>query len=180
MLTTILAALTLAATPTQDLRVDLRLVTPANIESGEPLRVEARLTNTSRTRSHHVVKSGDGSEVGWREPFVFFTGEVLDGRRWRPLAKGKGGRCGLFDPDWKKDVVRLAPRASIPLTWIASPGWALNLPESGKVRIRVHYSWLSKPTTRTKVDPSGTDMAGVAPFERVSAPVEITIFPKRR
>lgn|GEM_PF-4397855 len=85
------------------------------------------------------------------------------------------GRCGMFDHDWVKDIVALAPGESLDLhTWIPDPSRVLALDEVGTIRIRMHYtSMLSKGTPGGGVGPH--PMSGLAPFEIVSNPVAITV-----
>lgn len=168
-----------AATPYDGLRVELRRTSPARIAPGDPVQVTARLVNRS-DRAVEVVKPSDGSEMGWREPWVYFTAERTrpDGVV-EPVPKGLVGRCGLYDYDWTKDVVRLAPGASIELnTWIPEPSRMLALDGVGRVAIRMHYAFGMAPGKGhlgTPPERRPAPMAGVAPFEVVSDPVEVTI-----
>ncbi len=176
MLIGLLTTLALTAAPADDLRVEARLKTPTVIEPGQRVEVEALLINTSRTATHRVVKPNDGSEVGWREPEVFYTAETDSGDGiWRPVAKGAGGRCGLFAQDWPRDIIDLKPGESIKLEWLSSPQWALDLPQSGKVRLRLHYAWQRQGKRRAGIDPETTAMAGIAPYEIVSDAMEFLV-----
>ncbi len=181
MLTTAIAALLLTASPADDLRVALTLKSPATIEPGAPIELDAALVNRSRRTTHRVVKAGDGSEMAWREPFVFYSAEADTGDGiWRPVPQLKGGRCGLYDHDWEKDVVDLKPGASLKIEWLPAAMWALDVPNSGRVRIRVHYAYRHRSTTRSGIDPMKSPMGSIAPFEIVSDPVEITLRPMVR
>ncbi|MFT7622289.1 MAG: hypothetical protein ACI9WU_001457 [Myxococcota bacterium] len=110
LLTLLLAAELLTAPPTTDLQIAAALKTPDTVEPGAQIKLEAHLVNHSRTITHRVVRPGDGSEVAWREPYVFYSAEADSGDGvWRPVAKRPGGRCGLYDHDWPKDVLDLKP-----------------------------------------------------------------------
>lgn len=61
---------------------------------------------------------------------------------------------------------------------MASPSWALDLPQSGRVRIRVHTAYRHKSNTRSGIDPMKSPMGSIEPFEVVSGPIEINIAPR--
>src|SRR6185436_6249645 len=91
-----------------DLVLEARLQGPGTFEPGQPIPLDLSVRNRSAGRKHRVVKPGDGSEAGWREPHVFFTAEKE--RRpgeWKPLERFGLPRCGVFDRDWEKDVMDL-------------------------------------------------------------------------
>lgn len=144
-----------------------------------PVPIEVEIVNRSTT-AQVVVLPGDGSEVGWREPHVFFTAEVLaDDGRWNAAPQPLRARCGLYDANWLHDVVRLAPGETRRLHWM---GPLPQLPERGRARIRAHYVYKATPPKRawdasesTPVPGGLGDMDGVAPFELISAPLEVTL-----
>jgi hypothetical protein len=163
-----------------DLELVARVAGTAPKHSWWPLSMEVDLVNRSTTTSHAIVLPGDGSNAGWREPHVYFTAEVLaeDGA-WVATPMRGGGRCGNYDPYWLDEIVRLAPGASQRLGWM---GPLPTLPEHGRVRVRAHYAYNATPPGREWSDtdrsppPGGLgEMEGVAPFELVSAPIELTL-----
>lgn len=166
-----------------DLQLALTLTTPAVIEPGADVLVTAVLVNTSRTRTIHVVKPGDGSEAGWREPWVHYSATRLapDGTT-HAVPEVFVGRCGLFDPNWVKDIVALAPGERLDLhSWIPDPSRALALDELGQVQIRMHYVFRGGQADRFREGGESASpqkphvLAGAAGFEVVSAPITLTI-----
>ena len=99
------------------------------------------MVNTSKAITYLVVKPGDGSECGWRDPYVHLTAEQLSVEgKWVPIAQRGIGRCGLFDLDWPKDVIDLKPGDKLPLnSW--GPVANLNLQYPGKIRVFAHYEY---------------------------------------
>jgi len=151
-----------------DLVLEARLVTPARLKVGEPVTLTMALHNIGK-RALPVVKPGDGSESNWREPFVWYTAERQVDGKWVTVPKAQVGRCGLFDADWDKDTVMLAPGARLVLAdWVDHPEYSIALDQPGHYRMLVHYAFGT--ATRSGVEPKGA-MKGVAPFEVVSAPV---------
>ncbi len=85
-------------------------------------------------------------------------------------------RCGLYDADWTKDVVTLAPGETRTIDAL----WAdhlLQLEEPGRVRLRLHVSWNEGRTTRGTPEHTSraTAMAGVPAFELTSNMVEVVV-----
>jgi hypothetical protein len=165
-----------------DLERDLKLVariegtTPAY--SWWPLSIALDIVDRSPSTSYPIVMPGDGSDADMREPHVYFTTEVLspDGT-WTLLPRQGMARCGNYDPNWLDEVVRLAPGASRRLQWFSKPF----LPDHGAVRLRAHYVYKARPAGSSwgAEDPSASlglgDMAGIEPFELVSAPLEFVL-----
>jgi len=124
---------------------DLKLVAAfegKTVPAGTSPHVALTLVNTSKANTYLVVKPGDGSECGWREPHVYFTAEQLSAqRKWEPLQRYGLSRCGLYDFDWPKDVVELKPGEKLAVTnnWIPNPDFRLQF--SGKVRVTGHYDY---------------------------------------
>lgn len=161
----------------RDLVLKVELKTAKPTASGERIELDVFLVNDSEQNTYPVVKSGDGSEVGWREPHVYFTAsrKKSDGT-WEDVPPAGYGRCGLYDPDWQKDVVRLGPGDNIKLEWLPPPSVMLDLRKPGLVRLYVHYRYGRGASTRgqtpqTPVNLGG--MEGLPAFEIVSAPIEI-------
>jgi hypothetical protein len=143
-----------------------------------PLSMAVEIVDGSPSTSYPIVMPGDGSDADMREPYVYFTTEVLaqDGT-WTLIPRQCGARCGNYDPNWLDEVVRLAPGASRRLQWLSNPC----LPDHGSVRLRAHYVYKARPAGPSwgEKDPSASlglgDMAGVEPFELVSAPLEFVL-----
>jgi hypothetical protein len=161
-----------------DLRLDVGWQGPRQVEPGVDLAVDLTLVNTSKTQTYRVVKPGDGSEVGWREPYVYFTASVLlaDGKR-SPVPPAGYGRCGLFAFDWGPDVMELKPGQSLPLkTWVPAPSQMLEFQQAGKVQLRAHYAYRGGKGIRSPALAAAHKfMKGVPDFEIVSAPVEFEV-----
>lgn len=162
------ADLKLVAKPAGDARV---------IEAGGQPHIEFALVNTSKTRTHKVVKPGDGSECGWRDPWVHLSAEQrgVDGK-WAALDPRGYGRCGLYDSDWLKDVVELKPGAELSLKgWSAPPLFDFQYP--GKVRVTGHYEYRAVGGKGGKARPDAERgaMAGVPLFAVRSEPVEFEV-----
>ena len=165
----------------KDLVLQGTLKTPAVIDAGEDVRVSLILCNTSRDKSHAVVAPGDGSEVGWREPHVYFTATI--GQRdgiFQPVPEGDYGRCGFFDSNWQKDARVLKPGDSLPLdNGLSQPSEMLDFQSPGHVRLFAHYRYGGGVTakggkTAKPVASSGL-MAGVPAFELTSEPMEFDV-----
>lgn len=161
----------------RDLHLDVTLLTTNTIEPGEYIGLAVALVNRSETTAYAVVKPGDGSEVGWREPHVFVTAErqIVD-NTWEDVPPVPLLRCGLFDSDWQKDVVHLGPHESIELG--ASPNETLELQQAGRVRLRVHYRYKAGVLAEGMDGERYIDlgkMAGIPAFEIVSPPIELEI-----
>ncbi|MCY2930744.1 MAG: HEAT repeat domain-containing protein, partial [Planctomycetota bacterium] len=153
---------------------------PAEFLPGQAIPFEVQLVNASRTREYTVVKPGDGSESGWREPHVYYTAERLTAEgRWTRLAPAPIGRCGLYDSQWQKDVVTLKPGESLALKeWLPRPSSVFEFQQAGRYRIRVHYSYRGGQAHKGAASRPAEDlggMKGVEPFEIVSDPVEISV-----
>ena len=82
----------------RDLHLVLSPVKFPWIESGENPWFEMSLVNGSRRYAYPVVEPGDGSEVGWRQPHIYFTATLTapDGAT-TAVPAARYGRCGLFD-----------------------------------------------------------------------------------
>jgi hypothetical protein len=148
----------------KDLRLNVRLLGARKVEPGVPIGVSMELVNDSKSRTYPVVKTGDGSDFGKRNPHVFFTATITgpDGKD-QPVAKARYVRCKLYDVDWKKDVVELGPGRTIDLNpWVPAPSTLLEFQQPGHVRLAVHYA-------------CAAIREGVPAFEIVSAPVEFDV-----
>src|SRR4051794_23181515 len=65
----------LAPNITRDLKLVAQLRSKRTVDDGTDPYIELTLVNISKTFNYPVVKPGDGSEAGWRDPHVFFTAE---------------------------------------------------------------------------------------------------------
>lgn len=186
---TLALAWTLATDGTQselpahaDLELSAELLTPPSTQGFWPIRIAVSLTNRSTHKTWPIVLPGDGSDVGWREPHTWITGELLDADgEWKPFASRGSARCGNYDADWRDEVVALAPGESLRIEE-RNAAQELNLNRSGRARLRMHYAWTAKPARAESWDEnpiSGSDglgrMCRVAPFELTSAPIEIEL-----
>lgn len=173
----ILMVLFTATANAQDgLALEIALKTPTQIEPGAEVNISARLVNRG-LQPVDVVKPGDGSEVGWREPWVFYSGTrtAPDGTS-HDIPTSMWGRCGFFDQDWVKDIVTLRPGEALDVhTWIPEPSQALALDVPGVVTVRLHYTYLSTKSSRVPAPVGPHRMSGIAPFEVVSNPLTLTI-----
>jgi hypothetical protein len=158
-----------------DLRLRVELRGPKTVPAGTRPWPSVTLVNTSRNVAHRVVKPGDGSEVGWREPYVYWTA-TLDRGDGRPVPVPDSDyvRCGLFDWGWPKDTVLLGARGELPLDF--EP--LLEFQQAGRVRLRAHYAYHGGggPRSRSRVPPDRIgQLAGVPAFEIISDPVEFDV-----
>ena len=170
------------ALPTKEqIESDLKLVASPPKErvigAGTQPYIELKLVNTSKTRTHKVVKPGDGSECGWREPWVYVTAEqgTVEGT-WVAMQRFNGGRCGLFDSNWPKDVVELKPGAELALTdWYSPDQIECQFP--GKIRLIGHYEYraVGGKNGKPRPDAERGAMAGVPLFALTSEPVEFEV-----
>jgi hypothetical protein len=173
-----------AAPPTQaqierDLVLEAVVKSPASIQPGQAVEVSLVLRNQSREITYPVVKPGDGSEVGWREPYVYFTATVETAKGITvPVPQLGRGRCGLFAHDWPKDVILLKPGAEMPLNeWLIPASGALNFQEPGRIKLIAHYQYRAGLGKRP-ADPAAiaaSAIAGVPAFAIVSKPVEFDV-----
>jgi hypothetical protein len=146
------------------------------LEAGTQPYLAFKLVNTSKTRTHKVVKPGDGSTHGWRDPFVHVTGEHRTVEaKWLALEGHLQGRCGLFDSDWPKDVIELKPGAELAMDW---PGHRHHeLQQPGTIRLIGHYEYRATGGKNGAVRPDAERgaMAGVPLFALHTEPVEFTV-----
>jgi hypothetical protein len=162
----------------KDLELQATLASPTTIQAGEHVSVQILLRNKSLDTSYTIVKPGDGSAVGWREPHVFYTAtlETTDGV-FKNVPKARYLRCGVFDSDWQKDAMVLKPGEGLPLwNWLDSPSRFLEFQEPGRVQLMVHYSYRGGISERgsSQAVTSGP-LFGVPAFELVSIPVEFEV-----
>lgn len=167
----------------RDLVLEATLASARTIQPGEPVRVSARIVNRSKTTTYKLVRPGDGSESGWRDPHVYFTADTSDARGVRtPVAEAGLGRCGLYDANWHDEVITLAPGKVLDLTnWMPMAHHQLRFEDEGTVSMRLHYRYTrgALGKGRKTLDPKaegGTGPMGTTPaFELVSAAVRFHV-----
>lgn len=164
----------------EQIEADLKLIPVAlfdwpdrTVEAGGFRGTRLKLVNTSKTRTHKVVKPGDGSYDGRREPWVHVTADrLLPSNVWEPLSHQGGAGCGLFDWNWEKDVIDLKPGEELALDdWFRHPEFDLQHP--GPVRYAGHYEY--RAPVRLRDEPLAEllrgPMGAVPPFALTSEPV---------
>jgi hypothetical protein len=160
------------------LRIELTRTSPELIAPGGDVTVTMHLVNTSSTRTLWIVKPGDGSEMGWREPWVHYSGTVTrpDGKRVDVLP-GSMARCGLYDSNWPADIVALLPGQRLDLhPWIPEPSRGLALDGVGTASVNVHYVFRAGLQDRFAGVALGPhSLMDTPPFEVVSNPITVTI-----
>src|SRR5262249_54894349 len=149
--------------------------TAKTVKQFEMLPITLTLENTSKTKSYFVVKAGDGSEVGWREPFVHFTAEQMTLGKWEAAAQHGIGRCGLYGNEWWKDVVELKPGAKL----VVANSWnaTFRMPPAGtELRITGYYEYRGGMNKSFQQPVEKRGLMGDAPkFTLVSNVVELEV-----
>lgn len=165
--------------PRDELVLECRLSTSREIQCGDPVFANLMLVNASQSRSFRVVKPGDGSMVGWREPYVHYTADVDRGDGvWREVDGRTHARCGHFNSAWNLDVVDLGPGMRLPIIHhVDQPSHELSFAEPGRYRLRGHYAYRGDGDTKPAIRIPRIEgpMKRIAPFEVVSEPVEIHV-----
>jgi len=165
----------------RDLVLEATLTTSRTIQPGEPVRVKSRIVNVSKTQTYRLVRPGDGSESGWREPRVFFDAETLGPRGQRTAVPEREiGRCGMYDANWHDDVITLEPGAVLDLhNWMPAAHHALDFQQEGPVEVRLHYHYTRGTGAvggKALERPDGRGSMGDVPaFELVSKPVRLNV-----
>ncbi len=173
----VLAAFPLLGSSEGPSGLHLRLFEPTEttVKIGERVRLRGLLTNRSRN-SMLVVKPGDGSESGWREPYVYYSARRWTDGRWQEVERQPIGRCGLYNADWTKDVVTLKPGQSLELgDWLPDLESSFKL-TPGKYRFCLHYRYSQGGNKESKAGfPVPTSLKGVSPYEvRSNDLIELT------
>jgi hypothetical protein len=179
----LLAVAASAADAPEGLELDLALTTKGPVQPGEKIEYTLSLVNRSKAATHSVVRPNEGSEAAWREPHVYWTATIVgaDGAE-RPVAAAPFERAGMFLAQWWKDVAKLAPGESLPVTCMIPLNQALDVQDDGRLRVVAHYAWdagknsRSDPMEGTSPPPADLGgMKGVAPYEIVSKAAEIEV-----
>src|SRR5882724_5752376 len=161
-----LAVAASAANAPEGLELDLALTTKGPVQPGEKIEYTLSLVNGSGTATRSVVRPNEGSEAGWREPHVFWTATFVgaDGVE-RPVAAAPYERVGVFLAQWWKDVVKLGPGESLPVTCMIPLNQALDAQDDGKLRVVAHYAWDAGKNSRSDplegTSPPPADMGGM-------------------
>jgi hypothetical protein len=166
-----------------DLAVTLVHTGSGEVDAEKWWPLKAELVNRG-ARAHWVVRANDGSDMGWREPHVYYTAEAEEAPGvWRAVSERTDFfRCGNYASNWRQDVVELAPGASIPLDDFLDPSLGLDFARSGRVRIFAHYDYSGGKKASWDWDrrlapppPLPDELANGGPFSLVSAPVELRV-----
>lgn len=170
-----------------DLKLRAVLTTEDHILPGQPIGLSLRLENTSTSKVHRVIKPGDGSTVGWREPHVYFSvqyqyfsfqyGEMKE--EWVNLSQKPVMRCGLFDPNWAKDFTDIPAGGGLDLNaWLSSvhDRFEFRLPRTYRIYVHYDFGGIHQPgERRTRPDPIPPEVRDIPPFHLVSKPVQVTV-----
>lgn len=152
------------------------------IRPGQTPAVTVHVVNRSKEATIPVVRPGDGSESGWREPSMAWRAFLVapDGTE-RPVERLPLMRCGNFAADWTLDVTDLAPGAEFDATGGPAPLSAVyDFQEAGRYRLRAVYEYEAGASARggkVRADgkPETGRMGATAPFEMTSDAVEFTV-----
>jgi len=172
-----------------DLSIEAKLLGGKVVGPGQAIGVEIAIVNRSEETEYPIVKPGDGSECGWREPYVFFTARRKTDAGWEAAPKAKWGRCGLFDHNWQDDIAVLKPGDRLALKdWLSAPSHMLEIQKPGDWQLFVHYRYsrggAGKGVKLLSDDELNDEkvlatlpenMKGVPAFELVSQPLEFTL-----
>lgn len=162
---------------------DLPPGAPAVFLAGAHVPVRVTLRNTSKTRTLPVVRPGDGSDEGWREPRVRWDAFTVGATgAAAPLPRNAGARCGNFDANWHDEVVLLAPGERLDLgnAGARAPESAFDL-QRGRIRLVFRYEYGGGRFEKRPPSLSGDAAQGpgpmgeTAPFVLVAAPLEFTV-----
>src|SRR5688572_4357625 len=78
----------------KDLALQVVLKSPTTIQVGEHVDVSIVLRNLSPDTGYSIITPGDGSETGWREPYVYFTATLDTGNGIsKPVPAARYARC---------------------------------------------------------------------------------------
>ena len=156
----------------------LELKARESVHAAEDPVLELALVNRSG-KPVKIVKPGDGSEVGWREPYVFWTAETrgADGT-WTALSPRGYGRCGHYAAFWEKDVVELKPGERFVIQGhLRQAQRTFDFNGKGRVRLVAHYQY--RGSRERGVEGRGPledgPMKGIKPFHVKSAAVEFEV-----
>ena len=166
----------------QDLAIEARPFAGARVRPAEAIRLQATLVNRSEDRTHKIVDPGPGSELGFVEPFVYYTARYQphDGEARTIEPEFRVGMCGLGDYRWIPRVRDLGPGASLEFgNRMASATMTLDVKQPGRYDLRVHYEYRRKGTSEVlpMADPKGElgPMKSIPRFKISSEPVRFDV-----
>lgn len=124
-----------------------------------------RLTNVGRTPCT-IVRPGDASDMGWRQPHIAWVVETLEGEVVPEPARA---RCGNFNALTAEDFVELSPGESRDFfDWIGEP----MVQQAG--RYRIAFRWEFAPDARWAHDAfRGADLDQLLPRLRALPPLRL-------
>jgi len=136
--------------------------TTTSVEVTAPVLFDLTLTN--RTSEPMVVmRPGDGSEWGWRTPYIE---RIIRDETGKVVTWPVGGRCGNTDPMLKEDMAMLQPGESV--TW-KNGAWIRDFSYTpGKYTVSLAYH--HDPAVEFLF--AGADMPGLEPM-RQSKPFSV-------
>lgn len=164
--------------PPEGLALEIARKGPKRMQAGRRLDLRVELVNRSRDRSIALVLPGDGSDFAWREPEVFWLAEIDAGDgRWVPAPRERPSRCGNFDEDWTDEVRALAPGERIAVYFGQGPDAFFDLHEGARFRVRAGYRYRAGrgEGARGPGPAVPAALAGLAPFELLSEPIEVEL-----
>lgn len=103
-------------------------------------KTPAKLKNVG-SQAQWAFQIGDGSTVGWREPRVYWEVQAKVDSVWTDLEIRPIARCGLYDSDWQKDAVKVAPGESLDLAteWTGRAHYSYDMKSQKQYRGRLRY-----------------------------------------
>jgi hypothetical protein len=165
----------------RDLEIKLSIVGPSEIRSSDPIELRAELKNRGLSE-RWLVKPDDGSSMGWREPYVFYSVKFeAEPGVWVDAPKERFGRCGNYDVRWDEDLVALPPGGVMPIEREILPiGYNFDTQAAGRYRVTAYYKYTGGAEGRglfsfgeaVEVPP---ELFGTPTFEVASNPVEFTV-----
>jgi len=164
-----------------DLELKLSLVGPSDLRANDPIELRAELKNTG-LRERWLVAPDDGSSMGWREPYVFYSVKYeAEPGVWVDAPKESFSRCGNYDVRWDEDLVALPPGGAMPLDREILPlAYTFDTQAAGRYRITAHYKYTGGTEGRGlyvsgEIVAIPPELFGTPAFEVVSNPIEFTI-----
>lgn len=161
----------------KDLVLSAKLKSADTIQPGEEIEISLLLTNSSKSATHRVIKPGDGSEAGWREPHIRFSVEYLEANgQLTDAPQTRYGRCGIFDPYWTKDFTDLAPSETLDLNhWLTPVNNFYEFQKPGKYQIRAHYDYRARSLLAKDKAQLPEPVRDIPVFQVTSAPVMLNV-----
>lgn len=127
-----------------DVRLNLIYDGPHEIDPWDRLPMRLSVENLSTTTAHPIVRPGDGSWAGRREPTMRVEWQRFDPDRseWVPLPGGGFMGCGVYDPEWRDEVAVLAPGESVDIS-LGMPAfhYGIRFSDHRRVRVRMYYKY---------------------------------------